>query len=372
MKESANICSFCVMDESMAPLQFDQDGRCNCCKEAEILLLQNKLNVDREQSLLSSFANRLKKARKHEQYDCMVGLSGGVDSAYLAHVLHADYGLRMLAVHIDGGWNTAPAVRNIEKVVRALNLDLHTVVIEWSEMRDLQLSFLRSGVLNQDMPQDHAFFASLYKIARQFGITTFASGVNLATESVVQRNAGYPSIDGRHVRKIHQRHGLRPLQTFPIITYPQFLYQTKLLRTPQIVCPLNWITYDKTQAIHQLEKLYGWQDYGVKHSESRFTSFYQEIFLPRKLGFDKRRLHLSSLIVAKQISRKKALEELGHPIISDDSARRNIRYVAKKLDVTVAELGDLIDRPIIPHSDYPGDFHLIQLASRIKALPNIG
>jgi hypothetical protein len=239
-------------------------------------------------------------------------------------------------------------------------------------MRDLQLSFLRSGVLNQDMPQDHAFFASLYRIARQLGITTFASGVNLATESVVQRNAGYPSIDGRHVRKIHQLHGLKPLPTFPIITYPQFLYQTKILRTPQIVCPLNWITYDKAGAIHLLEQLYGWQDYGVKHSESRFTSFYQEIFLPRKLGFDKRRLHLSSLIVAKQISRQEALEELGRPVISGDSARRNIRYVAKKLHITVDELEDLIDRPIMPHRAYPGDLHLIQFANRIKTLANMG
>jgi N-acetyl sugar amidotransferase len=356
------------MDESLAPLQFDEDGRCSCCKEAEVLLLQSKLDVDPEHDLLSSFAAKLKKSRKSEQYDCMVGLSGGVDSAYLAHVLHADYGLRLLAVHIDGGWNTEPAVRNIEKVVRALNLDLHTVVIEWSEMRDLQLSFLRAGVLNQDMPQDHAFFASLYRIASQLNITTFASGVNLATESVGQRNAGYPSIDGRHLRKIHQRHGLRPLKTFPIITYPQYLYQTRVLRTPQIVCPLNWINYDKAQAISVLEKLYGWQDYGAKHSESRFTSFYQDIFLPRKLGFDKRRLHLSSLIVSGQITREAALEDLKKPIISPACERKTFRFIAKKLGLSATELEYLVDTPLSSHYSYPGHVQLIDTIARIKSL----
>lgn len=354
------VCNFCVMDNSVAALEFDAQGKCDSCRDAAVRLAQGYFPDQRGADLLNALIHQLKSDGKGKAYDCMVGLSGGVDSAYLAHLMHVEYGLRVLAVHVDGGWNSEPAVRNIEVLVRALGIDLHTVVIEWTEMRDLQLAFLKSGTLNQDIPQDHAFFATLYKTARDFKIGTFISGVNLATESVQQRNGGHPSIDGRHLRAVHKKFGRVKLTNFPVMTLPQYLFQTRVLKRPRIVCPLNWINYNKADAINLLEQKYGWRDYGVKHAESRFTKFYQEVLLPRKIGFDKRRLHLSGLIVSGQISRNDALEALRSPIIDAANTRRDIRFVAKKLGVSIKELELLIDKPIVSHGEYASDMWLFE------------
>jgi N-acetyl sugar amidotransferase len=364
---SARVCSYCVMDDTLADIGFDADGRCLCCKEAEVLLAKDYMPNADGAARLEAMVARLKEQGRGRDYDCMVGLSGGVDSAYLAHVMHHQFGLRLLAVHVDGGWNTEAAVRNIERLVRSTGIDLHTVVIEWSEMRDLQLSFLRAGVLNQDIPQDHAFFATLYRTAKEFKIDTFLSGVNLSTEGVHQKGGGYPSIDGRHVRAIHRRFGNAPLQRFPIMTFPRYLWQTRVTRRPQILRPLNWMHFSKEEAKTALRDAYGWQDYGVKHAESRFTKFYQESYLTRKTGFDKRRLHLSSLIVAGEISREEALEALSFPPVDARTARQDAKFVAKKLGISVAELDSLIDASLQSHKSYGGDLWLVEALTRVKS-----
>ena len=296
----------------------------------------------------------------------MVGLSGGIDSAYLAHVMRTRYGLRLLAVHVDGGWNSEPAVHNIENLVRALDLDLNTYVVEWEEMRDLQLAFLRSGVLNQDIPQDHAFFATLYGLAKEYDIGTFLSGINFATENVSQPNAGFPSIDGRHVRAIHARFGKLPLRSYPVLTIPRYLYQTRIRNTPKIVKPLDWMPYDKDAARSELQRHYYWNEYGTKHSESRFTKFYQDIYLPAKFGFDKRRLHLSSLIVSGQVTRQAAIEELMRPSITPHQETLELRYIAKKLQISTDELRSLIYAPLVPHSSYSNDRWILQGAHMLR------
>ncbi|MEO6362323.1 MAG: N-acetyl sugar amidotransferase, partial [Caldimonas sp.] len=199
------VCGVCVMDESNPAIRFDATGQCNCCRDAFARMADEwHRGADGEQRL-QALARRLKAAGRGKRYDVMLGLSGGIDSAYLAHVAVRRLGLRALAVHIDGGWNSEPATRNIESLVRGLDLDLHTHVVEWQEMRDLQLAFLRASVLNQDIPQDHAFFATLYRTAVKFGIRDFLSGVNFTTESVVPPGWGYPSMDGHHARAIHRR-----------------------------------------------------------------------------------------------------------------------------------------------------------------------
>lgn len=348
------------MDDSVSPLGFDADGRCECCRNAKQRMPFDYFPNTKGALRLEKLAAALKEEGKGKRYDCMVGLSGGIDSAYLAYLMRTRYGLRMLAVHVDGGWNSEAAVHNIEIIVRALDIDLYTVVIEWQEMRELQLAFLRAGVVNQDMPQDHAFFATLYRVARELGVKTFLSGVNFATECVGQSSAVYPPIDGRHVRSINARFGSRPLVSYPIMTVPAYLWQTRVLKTPKIVRPLDLLDYNKARAQDELTRLYKWNDYGGKHSESRFTKFYQQIYLPRKIGFDKRRLHLSSLIVSGQLVREQALVELSTPIIDPKTEKFDMRFVAKKLGISLQELEGFVEQPLESHSIAAGDARILQ------------
>jgi N-acetyl sugar amidotransferase len=356
------------MDDSNPAIQFDEKGQCNCCRTAQDRLSREWWPGAEGEARMASLVRSLKERGKGRPYDAMVGLSGGIDSAYLAHLASCQHGLRLLAVHVDGGWNSEPAVANIESIVRSLGIDFHTHVIEWQEMRDLQVAFLKAGVLNQDMPQDHAFFATLYRSAKKFGIRDFLSGVNFATESIVPPNFGYPSIDGRHIRSIHALLGKTPLQTYPIMGIVEYLWMTRVCKQLTIHRPLNFFAYDKQAAQEELKERYGWRDYGTKHSESRFTKFYQDIYLPRKFGFDKRRLHLSSLIVAGQLTRDAAMAELSEPPINEHQAKRDIKFVAKKLGLGAEELLSYIQSPPRQHSDYPNNLKIFSAARDLKVL----
>jgi len=304
---------------------------------------------------------------RRRPYDAIIGLSGGTDSAYLAHVLATRFRLRLLAIHVDGGWNTEPAVHNIERLVRALGLDLYTYVVEWQEMRDVQLAFLRASVLNQDIPQDHAFFTTLYRTAETFNVRHFLSGVNFASECISLPGWGYPNLDGRHIRGIHRRFGSRPLETFPVMDVTEYIWRTSVSRRLEIHRPLNFLDYDKDAARLELEREYGFKDYGSKHHESRFTRFYQEVYLPARYGFDKRRLHLSSQIVAGHLNRDSALAALQIPACDANSARLQTAFVAKKLGVSPKELEALIALPPVPHERYPGARGLVDLGVLAKS-----
>ena len=347
------MCTVCVMDTSNPHITFDPKGQCNCCVEAMARRPHEWWPDSGGRRRLDEIMAQLRKDGTHKPYDAMIGLSGGVDSAYLAHFIKCEYGLRLLAVHVDGGWNTEAAVRNIEVLVRRLDLDLYTYVVEWEEMRALQLAFLRASVLNQDIPQDHAFFSTLYRTAAKFGLQTFLSGVNYASESVVPANWGYPAMDGRHLKGVYQRFGNIPLRTFPIMDLGEYLWLTRVRKQLRVIKPLNYLPYDKEKSKQELARVYAWKDYGGKHHESRFTRFYQEIYLPRKFGFDKRRLHLSSLIVSGQLTRDAAVEELKTPLAEPLQVARDLRYVAKKLGITEAELDTLLASPVVPHESYP-------------------
>lgn len=349
------ICSVCVMTEDATGVAVGVDGQCNCCKDAFSRMADEWWPGSEGRQRMADLVRELKAEGVGKPYDALVGLSGGVDSAYLAHVMAAQYGLRLLAVHVDAGWNSEPAVHNIEKLVRGLDLDLITCVIEWSEVRDVQRAFLRAGVLNQDFPQDHAFFATLLRLAREYGVKSFLSGVNFASENLHVPHDGPSSTDGKHVREIHRQFGERPLASYPIMTMFEYLWTTRLRGMPKRYRPLDYMNYDKEAARAELEAVYGWRDYGPKHSESRFTKFYQEVFLPRKLGFDKRRLHLSSLIVSGQLTRDQALAELARPATSERQAERDTKFVAKKLEMSREELLSLIDAPVVSHDRYGSD-----------------
>ncbi len=366
MSQPSRICTFCVMDDSNPAIEFDEKGQCNCCRDALARRSSEWWPEPDGGKRMAALVALLKHRGLGRPYDAMVGLSGGIDSAYLAHLAARQHGLRLLAVHVDGGWNSEPAVANIESMVRGLGIDFHTQVIEWQEMRDLQAAFLKASVLNQDMPQDHAFFATLYRTARKFGIRDFLSGVNFASESIVPPGFGYPSIDGKHVRSIHARFGREPLATFPVMGLIEYLWLTRIRRQLTIRRPLNFYDYDKQAAQEELKKTYGWRDYGSKHSESRFTKFYQDIYLPRKFGFDKRRLHLSSLIVAGQMTRADALAELQAPPIAPQQARRDIKFVAKKLGFSEQELIANLEAPARRHEEFPNNLGVFSLHSSLK------
>jgi N-acetyl sugar amidotransferase len=362
------VCTVCVMDASNPAITFDARGQCNCCRDA-FARRDHEWWPGREgERRMANLVARLKREGAGRPYDAMIGLSGGIDSAYLAHLAVRVHGLRVLAVHVDAGWNSEPAVRNIESIVRALDLDLHTYVVEWREVRDLQRAFLRASVLNQDIPQDHAFFATLYRTARQFGLRHFLSGVNYASENIVPPNWGYPAMDGRHVRGVHARFGSVPLASYPVMGLMEFLWLTRVRRQLTVHRPLDFVNYDKEQAKRELTANYGWRDYGGKHHESRFTKFYQELYLPMKFGFDKRRLHLSSLIVSGQLTREAALAELARPICEPREAERDLRFVAKKLGLTADELRGLIALPPVPHTAYPTQRRVHAFLSGARAL----
>jgi N-acetyl sugar amidotransferase len=364
----AQICTYCVMDSTNPFIEFDAFGQCNACRGALFRMPHEWLRGDVGKKRLDALATLLRAEGQGRKYDGMIGLSGGVDSAFVAHLMAGERRLRLLAVHVDAGWNSAAAVGNIESIVRRLDLDLHTCVIEWADVQDLQLAFLKASVLNQDIPQDHAFFATLYRVAVKFGIRHFLSGVNFSSESVHLPNWGFPAIDGRHVAAIHRRFGTRPLDSFPIMSFGEFLWLTRIRGHLKVSKPLNFIDYNKDEARRVLTANYGWRDYGGKHHESRFTKFYETTFLPRRYGFDKRRLHFSSLIVAGQMTRDAALEELRSPIQSPLQERRDTDFVAKKLGLTREELVALIDQPSVKHETYPHHQRLMNAAATGRAL----
>lgn len=373
---SPRVCSVCVMTEDAAGVVVGPDGQCNCCRDAFARRATEWWPDEQGARKMQGLVERLRGEGRDRPYDALVGLSGGIDSAYLAHLMAKEHGLRLLAVHVDAGWNSEPAVHNIEKLVRGLDLDLITCVIEWSEVRDVQRAFLRASVENQDFPQDHAFFATLLRIARKHGVRSFLSGVNFASENLHIPSGSPSSTDGKHVRAVHGALGEAPLRHYPIMTMAEYLWTTRVRGVPKRFRPLDYVDYDKEAARRELERVYGWRDYGSKHSESRFTKFYQDVYLPRKLGFDKRRLHLSSLIVSGQLTREAALAELERPVITPDQARRDTRFVAKKLDMSVEELERLIDSPLVPHARYASDqattARLLGIRARLRRLVRRG
>lgn len=340
------------MDTSDPGIIFDENGNCNHCK----LLVENRdrywLPDERGQKKLEQLIDRIKLAGKGRNYDCVMGLSGGVDSSYLV-AKASEWGLRILAIHVDGGWNAELAVKNIERMVTKLGIDLHTFVVDWEEMRDLQLAFLKSGVPNQDIPQDHAFFAALYRETARQDVRYVLTGGNYSTESILPMAWGYSAGDLTHLRAIHKLFGTRPLRTFPQLGFFYFNWYLPRLKKVKIVAPLDMMYYRKCLAIEELERRFGWQYYGGKHYESRFTKFFQAYFLPTRFGFDKRRAHLASLVASGEITRDEALRLNDLPLYEPAELRRDKEFVLQKLGISETEFDRILTAPICKHEDYP-------------------
>ncbi|MGD9601764.1 MAG: N-acetyl sugar amidotransferase [Gammaproteobacteria bacterium] len=348
------MCTRCVMDTTDPLIEFDEKGVCNHCHYFENNVKPNWFPDDEGAVRLQKMLEEVKAYGRNRRYDCIVGVSGGVDSSYLTAKI-VEWGLRPLMVHVDAGWNSELAVKNIETLINRLGLDLVTHVVNWEEMKDLQLAFLRSNLANQDVPQDHAFFAALYNYAVKEKVKYVISGSNYATESILPQAWGYDAMDVKHLEAIHDRFGKRPLKTFPRVSFFNFyIYYPRVLEM-KVLTPLNYMPYSKAEAIKTLERDYGWRYYGGKHYESRWTRFFQAHYLPIKFGYDKRKAHLSSLVVAGEISREDAIVELQAPLYDDRDLAEDKLFISKKLGITVAELDALIAAPPRHYSEFPNN-----------------
>jgi N-acetyl sugar amidotransferase len=353
------------MDTSDPLIQFDSVGNCNHCNSALDLAKSTWFPDERGAKILKETIERIKSEEKNKEFDCIIGLSGGVDSSYLAYYAVKN-GLRPLVVHVDCGWNSEQAVKNIENVVKNLNIELHTFVVNWEEMKDLQRSFFKASVPDQDIPQDHAIFAALYNFADQNKIKYVFNGVNFATESIMPENWGYQAMDFNHLKSIHKKFGERKLSDYPTVNFFQrYIYYTVIKRM-QIITPLNLIDYRKDDVIELMKKELGWQYYGGKHYESRFTKFFQSYYLPHKFKFDKRRAHFSSLVVSGQMQRDKALELMKENVYSVDEIGNDMEYVAKKLDWSISEFKLILDLPPNRHQDFPTNEKLFSIGLKAK------
>ncbi len=348
------ICSHCIMDTSDPNIRFDERGWCDYCMNFEATVRPNWHTDTRGEAQLMSLAENIRATSRGKDFDCIIGLSGGLDSSYAAYVAKEKMGLRPLLFHVDAGWNTDQAVGNIEKLVDGLGLDLYTEVVNWEEMKDLQTAFLRSQIPDQDLPQDAAFFSALYKFARLHKIKYVITGSNFSTECCREPEewGGYLGIDKMLFKDIHSRFGKRPLETFPlvdILVYKGFYQQILGMK---VVHPLNMVPFVKKEAEAELEQRFGWQRFQHKHHESRFTRFYEDFWLPRKFGFHKRRAHFSSLIMTGQMSREQAVERISRPEMDEHFLKQEFEYVANKLDLTVAQLQEIFDGKNKTYRDY--------------------
>ncbi len=367
MNMQYQICRTCIMDTSDPGIRFDASGECDYCVNFEDNLRPHWQEDIAKPSRVQALADAIKAERKGHDFDCIIGLSGGLDSSYTAYVAREIMGLRPLLFHVDAGWNTDQAVGNIEKLVNGLGLDLYTEVVDWEEMKDLQVAFLRSQIADQDIPQDAAFFSALYRFARKHRIKHVLTGANYSTECCREPEAwgAYPGIDRRLIMDIHRRYGSRPLKSFPLVDIMIYKVLYQRLLGMQVVKPLNLVPYVKKEAEQTLERRFGWQSFQHKHHESRFTRFYEDYWMPRKFGFHKRRAHFSSLIMTGQMTRDEALDRISRPEMGEHYLEREFEYVANKLDLTVDELRAIFNGPNRTYKDYRNKRALIGLGAQV-------
>jgi N-acetyl sugar amidotransferase len=316
------------------------------------------------ETMLAQIVERIRAEGKGKDYDCITGVSGGVDSTYVIYKLK-ELGLRPLAVHFDNGWNSELAVNNIKNALDKLGIDLYTYVVDWEEFKDLQMSFLRASVPNCEIPTDHAITATLLNAAKRTGTPYVINGSNVITEGILPISWVYYSHDLKHIRAIHSRFGKTRLKTFPQIGLPSFTLRI-LTGKYRMVNLLNYLDYDKAAAMKVMQEKLGWQYYGGKHYESIYTRWYQGYYLPTKFGFDKRRAHLSALVCAGQITRQQGLDELAQDPYASNDLASDTEFVLKKFGISRAELDNIISAPNHQHTDYPNQSRFIEGLSGLR------
>ncbi len=350
------ICNFCVMDTTDPDLFFDEKGQCNHCKSYLVNLPNLPAKQSNNKHLLKELIDRIKKQGKGKRYDCVIGLSGGVDSTYVAYVVTKVLGLRPIAVHMDNGWNSELSVKNVENIVKKLGIDLYTKVLDWDEFRDLQLAFLKSSTPDSEIPTDHAICATLYEIASKHNIKFVISGANFVTERIMPFAWSQGHGDYLYIKNISKQFGLIKLSTFPYLNgIKRFFYQK--IRGISFIQIFDYFSFDFQESKKIIKNDLGWQDYGGKHYESTYTKFFQGYILPKKFGFDKRKGHLSNLVCAGILSRNEALEKLNESPIAETEVPYLKQYVAKKFNITEHELDDILYLPVKTYKSYPNCYN---------------
>jgi N-acetyl sugar amidotransferase len=360
------ICTNCVMDTSDSVIVFDEHGVCDHCSTFHTQVQPNWDTGEKGRQALERMVDAICKAGAGKDFDCIIGMSGGIDSSYLVYVAKELLGLRPLVFHVDAGWNSQIAVNNIERLVDGLSLDLFTEVIDWEEMKDLQRAFFRSGVPHIDTPQDHSFFATMYKFATKHNVRHILTGANYSTECI--RNPVewmYYQSDSIQIRDIHRQFGSRPLRDFPLTSILWHKIYLPYVRGTQVLRPLNYIPYIKSEARALLMERFGWQPYPQKHFESRFTRFYESYWLPQRFGYDVRKVQFSSLILTGQMKRDEALAELQESPFHAGSIGQEIEFVANKLDITVDELKSYFALPKKTYRDYKNQEDIYRIGARV-------
>ncbi|QGY81314.1 N-acetyl sugar amidotransferase [Sphingorhabdus lacus] len=366
------ICVNCVMDTSDTDIEFDEHGVCDHCRGFELYVKPKWHPDDEGHRKLVSLVADIRDSGKGKEFDCILGMSGGLDSSYMLHLAVTQFNLRPLVFHVDGGWNTDIAVNNIQVLVEKLGLDLYTEVINWHEMRDFQLAFFKSGVPHLDVPQDHAFVATLYNFANKHGIKYILNGGNISTECV--RNPLkwlYHGTDMLQIRDILKHYGTVPMKTYPFSNIMNHKIYLRYIRGLKVVKPLDWMPYTKEKAKTELSELYGWRPYPQKHFESRFTKFFESYWLPERFGFDTRRVQFSSLILTGQMKRDDALKELLEPAYDPETIQQEFDFIARKLDIGSDELRNYFLMPKKFYNDYANQRWLFDLGARVLQMAGV-
>lgn len=371
MNNKYSICTRCIMDTSDPEIVFDDKGVCNHCHRYEEELPKRVFQGKVAEVKLSQMVQNIKQTGKGKEYDCIIGVSGGVDSTYVAY-LTKELGLRALAVHFDNGWNSELAVSNIEKVLDKLDIDLHTYVIDWEEFKDLQLSFLKASTPDGEIPTDHAINALLFREASKRGIKYIINGMNFATESMAVRMWAYGHSDWKYIKAIHKLFGTSSLNNYPHYTFLNLFYWTFFKRI-KVVSILNYIDFKKDEVMKIIQDELDWVYYGGKHYESVYTRFYQGYILPTKFNIDKRKGHLSDLIRSGQITREDAKVELEKVAYDPEMKRIDEPFVLKKLDFDEAGFQMIMNEKPKTFLDYPNNSENVnKLKKIVNTLRNIG
>jgi len=341
------------MDTTDPDIQFDESGICNHCKVAFAQLNSKPycLAPSEKQKCLEQLVAKIKQSGRNKKYDCIIGLSGGVDSSYVAYKVK-ESGLRPLAVHLDNGWDSELSVKNIENICKKLDIDLFTHVINWEEFKDLQLSFLKASTPDSEIPSDHAIVSILCQLADKKNVRYILAGVNIASESILPRAWSQGHSDWKYIKSVHHIFGTVPLKTFPHRSRTKQHYYS-LVKKIEWISFLDYLEYDKEKAKKYLMEKIGFRDYGQKHHESNYTKIYQSYILPTKFGYDKRKAHLSSLICAGQITRDKALEIIKEPLYSAKALEEDIHYLINKFGISREEFEQIMTLPPKTYMDYP-------------------
>lgn len=366
MNNAYQICTNCVMDTSDSKIVFDENGMCDHCVDFYQNVKPNWHTDEKGLAELSDTIKKIKEEGKGKDFDCILGMSGGVDSSYLLHLAVTQLGLRPLVFHVDGGWNSELAVNNIQVMIDKLGLDLYTEVINWEEMKDFQLAFFKSGVPHIDIAQDHAFVATLYNFADKYNIKYILNGGNISTECV--RNPMeflYYGTDMAQIRDIRRQFGTVKMETYPFSPVLRHKFYLRYIKGVKVIKPLNHMPYVKEDALKLLADTYGWTPYPQKHFESRFTKFYEGYWLPERFGFDTRRVQYSSLILTGQMKREEALEKLEKPAYNPETIEEEFKYIATKLGITVEELRGYFNMERRFYWDYKNQLSMFKTGAKI-------